>query len=455
MTVTILQSGKVPVLAASLSLFLLTSCGVARADGGMKPPSASPTVLSRSTKSEVRFFYPLPYPVSNSSTAAQPITSTPTNVLPSPHANKSFADKAATLGVVRGPPVAVLRVNAENARAALSAFRQSCSTLLSRTDNSGLTRTTDWQSACSAAYNWPNDSAVTFFNSYLTTVQVGDGRAFATGYYEPEIAASRTRQSGYQVPIYRRPPELQEQGSDSQPIFVRKRSGGSSHFSLQRYHSRSSKGRYHDRAEIERGALDGRGLEIAWAADPVEFFFLQIQGSGRLRFPDGSITRIGYDGQNGHNFVGIGGLLNKRGALKPNQSSMQGLTEYLRANPQRGAAVMRENPRWIFFREIRELKLETGPVGAIGVNLTSRASVAVDSRFIPLGAPVFLSLNRVRPNGLWIAQDSGSAIKGPNRVDTFWGAGEDARAIAGGMAARGAALILLPHQSVKRLIARR
>ena len=198
------------------------------------------------------------------------------------------------------------------------------------------------------------------------------------------------------------------------------------------------------------GALAGRGLEIAWAADAGEFFFLQIQGSGRLRLPDGQVIRIGYDTQNGHDYVGIGRLLRERGALQPGQTSMQGILDYLRADPVRGAAVMRENPSWVFFRELTG----PGPLGALGLPVTPRASVATDPKFVPLGAPIFLSMDRAEPNGLWIAQDTGGAIKGANRVDTFWGAGPEARAIAGGMAARGSALLLLPKASAARLMAK-
>ena len=309
-----------------------------------------------------------------------------------------------------------------------------------RNDQSGLTRGQDWSSACAAAASWPLDSAADFFARYFEAVQVGDGKAFATGYFEPEIAASRARGGVYQTPIYRRPPDLVQvdlgQFTDSlKGKTIRGRVDGRSLVP------------YADRASIETGALAGRGLEIAWAADPVELFFLQVQGSGRLRLPDGSIMRIGYDDQNGRDYTGIGKLMKDRGLIQA--GSMQDIVAWLRANPEQGRAIMNENRSYVFFRELTG----AGPVGAMGVAVTSEATVAADPRYVPLGAPVVLSLDRAEPEGLWIAQDTGGAIKGPNRFDTFWGAGEGARAIAGGMSARGSALLLLPIGTYARLAA--
>ena len=208
---------------------------------------------------------------------------------------------------------------------------------------------------------------------------------------------------------------------------------------------------YYDRAAIEQGALLGKGLEIGWAKDPVEFFFLQIQGSGRLRGPDGSIMRIGYAGQNGQPYTGIGGLMRERGLIGsgPGQysGSMQGIMQYIRENPEAGRALMRENRSWVFFRELTG----DGPIGALGVPVRPKSSVAADPKFVPLGAPVWLDLDRGEADGMWIAQDTGGAIKGANRFDTFWGAGDDARVTAGGMSGRGKALLLLPKGTLRRL----
>ena len=382
----------------------------------------------------------IPRPSEGAGAAAQPIPATPLAPLPAP-AVPADATTAAASGVVAGPDFSTLGVTAEQATAALTAFRISCPSVQRRTDTSGLTQGADWTESCNAAKSWKDSDASAFFTRYFGTVQVGAGTAFVTGYYEPEIAASRTKSAGYDVPIYRRPADLIEVdlgqfADDLKGRKIRGRVDGGNFT------------RYYDRAAIESGVLDGRGLEIAYAADAAEFFFLQVQGSGRLRLPDGGIMRIGYDTQNGRGYVGIGKLLLDRGELQRGQASMQGILDYLRADPVRGAAVMNENPSWVFFRELTG----PGPLGALGVPVTGRASVAADPKYVPLGAPVFLSLDRAEPAGLWIAQDTGGAIKGANRFDSFWGAGDDARAIAGGMSARGSALLLLPRASIARLI---
>lgn len=382
----------------------------------------------------------VPRPSERPGPAAQPIPATPRAPLPAA-AVPADVTTAAASGVIAAPDFATLGVSAEQAAAALAAFRLSCPSVQRRADASGLTQGADWTESCTAARNWADTDALAFFTRYFGTVQVGAGSAFVTGYYEPEIAGSRTMRPGFDVPVYRRPTDLVEVdlGQFSDDLKGRKVRGRVDGGNLLPYY---------DRAAIESGALAGQGLEIAYAADAAEFFFLQVQGSGRLRLPDGGIMRIGYDTQNGRGYVGIGKLLLDRGALQRGQASMQGILDYLRADPVRGAAVMNENPSWVFFRELTG----PGPLGALGVPVTGRASVAADPKYVPLGAPVFLSLDRAEPNGLWIAQDTGGAIKGANRFDSFWGAGDDARAIAGGMAARGSALLLLPRASIARLI---
>ncbi|MCF8709579.1 murein transglycosylase A [Rhizorhapis sp. SPR117] len=372
--------------------------------------------------------------------AARPVPATPGATLPAGPALPN-ATSAIELGIVPGPGTASLPFAPAQTKVALQAFRVSCPSLVRRTDQSGLTRAADWQDACTAAAGWQDDDAAGFFARYFETVQVGDGAAFATGYFEPEIRASRTRQPGYDTPIYRRPPDLVDVdlglfSDDLKGKKIRGKVQGAAFVPFD------------DRPAIEAGALAGRGLEIAWAADPVEFFFLQVQGSGRLRLPDGSIMRIGYASQNGRDYTGIGKLMKDRGLLGPGQTSMQGIMDYLRSHPDEGKAIMNENKSFVFFRELNG----AGPVGAMGVPVTAHASVAADPKFVPLGAPVLLSLDRAEPNGVWIAQDTGGAIKGANRFDTFWGAGDQARAVAGGMSARGSALLLLPKGSYARLM---
>jgi membrane-bound lytic murein transglycosylase A len=349
-------------------------------------------------------------------------------------------------GFAAGPAFAALGVSEVDAGSALASFRESCPKLLSRTDASGLTLPSDWQMACDAARDMPADRARGFFAQHFVPVQVGDGRAFATGYFEPEIAGSRTRRPGYEVPVYAMPTDLVRGWPDEVPAAER-----TGRPPLGRYDEAGRFVLYYERAEIEAGALDGKVPVIAWAADPVEFFFLQIQGSGRLRTPEGEVIRIGYAGQNGREYVGIGGVMRERGLLGEGpgkySGSMQGIMAYIRDNPADGRALMQLNKSWIFFSEIKG----DGPLGALGVPVRREASVAADPAFVPLGAPVWLDLDRPEANGMWIAQDTGGAIKGPNRFDTFWGAGEDARRIAGGMSGRGRAYVLIPRASAARL----
>lgn len=278
--------------------------------------------------------------------------------------------------------------------------------------------------------------AKSFFEQRFEWARIGTDPAFATGYYEPEILGSRVPAPGYATPIYRTPPDL-----------VR----------CTRADGQTGRGRidpltgqcvlYFTRAEIEDGALAGMGLELAFAADPIELFFVEIQGSGRLRLPDGSVMRIGYDGQNGRDYIAIGRLLRERGLLPPGGANTDAIKAWMRSQPDGGRSLMRENTSYIFFKELTG----PGPLGALGVPVTPRSTVAADPLFIPLGAPVWLNLDRTEANGLWIAQDTGGAIKGANRVDTFWGAGEDAHALAGGMTGKGEALLLLPRGTVSRV----
>jgi membrane-bound lytic murein transglycosylase A len=352
---------------------------------------------------------------------------------PAPAAPQS----AIQAGLRAGPAVASL-ITPAKAAAALAAFRISCPSVTEREDVSGLTSPGDWRPACEAASSWPEANAAAFFAAHFDAAEVGGGTSFATGYFEPEILGSRTRLPGYEVPVYRKPPDLVEQDQATAEATGTPRRGRMVDGAIAPYFERS---------EIEAGALAGRALEIAWAADEIDFFFLQIQGSGRLRLPDGGVMRIGYAGQNGRDYVGIGKLMKDRGLLGPGQTSMQGIVAWLRANPEEGRAIMRENKSYIFFQELTG----AGPLGALGRPVTSQVTVAADPRFVPLGAPVFLQLDRPEANGLWIAQDTGGAIKGANRFDTFWGAGDYAATTAGGMSARGRAYVLLPKGSLARL----
>ena len=315
----------------------------------------------------------------------------------------------------------------DEARTALTAFQASCGALMRRQDQSQLTGPGSWNGVCAEAASLAPDYAPSFFFYRFDWLKVGDGRAFATGYYEPEIEGSRTPLPGY-VPIYRVPPDL---------IRCTKPDGTGGR---GRIDPTGTCVLYFTRAEIEDGALNGKGLELAWAKDPVDLFFLEIQGSGRIHFPDGSEMRVGYAGQNGRDYVAIGRLLRDRGILPPGGANMQSIKDWILANPDQGKALMRENLSYVFFKELTG----PGPLGALNVAVTPHATVAADPNYVPLGAPIFLKMDRPEATGLWVAQDTGGAIKGPNRFDTFWGAGPEAVAIAGGMSASGEALILVP-----------
>lgn len=399
--------------AAPALLVLLSACG------NIIPPAQGPRPVTR------------PH-------VSRPLTQPPI-VLP---------NNAVSAGVTRGPALASLSIPDDDAAEALAAFRVSCNRLMTRSDGSGLTRGAEWKPACDAALGWSSSDARGFFTRYFETARIGDGAAFATGYYEPEIAGVRMRQPGYDVPVYATPPDL-----------VRARPGEAAPLSdgrqpLGRYDETGRFVPYYTRAEIEDGALMGKGLEIAWAADPAEFYFLQVQGSGRLRGPDGSVVRIGYAAQNGWQSTLIGSIMRQRGLIgsAPGQysGSLEGIQQFLHDRPAEGRDMLRANESYVFFREITG----EGPVGALGVPVKARSAVAADPAFVPLGAPVFLSVDNRIANGLWIAQDTGGAIKGANRFDTFWGAGPEARATAGGMTARGQALLLLPKGTLARLGAR-
>ena len=347
---------------------------------------------------------------------------------PTPVPPPITAPNARAAGVTTVPP---RTLGKEEALRALGAFRLSCPAVTRRQDSSLLTLPASWTAVCNEAATIAPDYAPGFFYYRFDWARVADGKAFATGYYEPEIEGSRVPLPGY-VPIYRVPPDLvrctQPDGTPG-----------------RRLDQTGTCVLYYTRAEIEDGALANKGLELAWAKDPVDLFFAEIQGSAKVVFPDGSSMRIGYAGQNGREYVAIGRLLRDRGILPPGGANMQSIKDWIRANPEQGRELMRENTSYVFFKELTG----PGPLGALNVPVTPHATVAADPNFVPLGAPVFLMMDRPEASSIWVAQDTGGAIKGPNRFDTFWGSGPEAVAIAGGMSASGEALILLPKGALQ------
>jgi peptidoglycan lytic transglycosylase A len=287
------------------------------------------------------------------------------------------------------------------------------------------------------------DAARRFFETHYIPYRVEEEHpGLVTGYYEPEVNGSRERTGKFQVPVYRRPDDLVQVTPDLLRAFY------NDGLSVMRRNGEELVP-YYTRAEIESGALSGRGLELLYLDDPVELFFMQIQGSGRVRLTDGSWVRLGYAAKNGHPYTSIGKRLAKR-SDRPKDLTMEGLKSWLRADPARGRALMQENRSYVFFRELPQAEAGDGPIGAQGVPLTPGRSLAVDAAYHKLGSPVFVTAPDLKGEDgkpfrrLMIAQDVGSAIRGPERGDIFFGTGDAAGAIAGTTHEKARFFILLP-----------
>ena len=275
----------------------------------------------------------------------------------------------------------------------------------------------DWAPICAMAADVPQDdaSARSFFELFFKPVVVGTPPALFTGYFEPELEGSPTRTGRFQYPIYRRPPELKDGTA------------------------------FHTREAIENGAIAGRGLELAWLDDAVDVYFLQVQGSGRIRMTDGTVMRVGYAGSNGHSYRSIGHEMVRRGTHSMDEVSAPEIAQWVRNNPEAGRDVLHTNPSYVFFRPISTLDAADGPIGAMGRSITTLRSVAIDPKFTPLGAPVWIEKDGKRPfRRLMVAQDTGGAIKGMQRADIFYGTGADAGDAAGRIKDGGRLVLLLP-----------
>jgi membrane-bound lytic murein transglycosylase A len=333
---------------------------------------------------------------------------------------------------------------------ALAAFVKSCAVLDRQADNATVgpavlgMKASAWRTPCAVARTTPaNDVAArNFFAQQFTPYRAGnagDSDGLFTGYYEPLLRGARQEGGRYRTPILKRPPDL---------VMV----------DLGRFrpawHGERIAGRvvagnlipYPNRAEIEHGALNANQLALLWVDDPVDAFFLQVQGSGRVELPNGGSVRLGYDGQNGQAYVAIGKVLVDRGELTPENVSLQSIRAWIKAHPDQATALMDQNPSYVFFRE----QPGDGPIGSEGVVLSPGRSLAVDRNFVPLGVPVYLAAdgNNLPLRRLMVAQDTGGAITGPVRGDVFWGFGPDAEAKAGAMRARGSYFLLLPKTVV-------
>jgi membrane-bound lytic murein transglycosylase A len=298
-------------------------------------------------------------------------------------------------------------------RQAFDVFRNTCADL----DDP------DWQAVCAYATSNPDPRA--FFELFFRPVLIEDGKdALFTGYFEPELNGARRPSNKYAYPIYQMPPEARR---------------------VAQWYSR--------RELLEQGKLNGRGLEIAWVDDPVELFFLQIQGSGRVNLSDGSKLRVGYGGKNGHEYRSIGQELVRQGIFEPHQVSAQVIKNWVRRNPEAGRELLFHNPSYVFFREVSEVPAHLGPLGAMNRSVTALRTIAVDPAFVPLGAPVWIEKDGKNPmRRLMIAQDTGSAIKGAQRADIFFGTGDDAGRAAGRLKDPGRMVVLLPIQRAYAMI---
>ena len=322
-------------------------------------------------------------------------------------------------------------------QSAWTAFLQSCRALNSKPE---------WQTVCarSAEITQPDSAALrAFFEEGFTPYQVfnadGSSQGLITGYYEPKLAGSMVRTERFRYPLYAAPDDLLT--IDLNGLYPQLKG--------MRLRGRLQGKRvvpYYDRAEIETGKAALQGRELFWTDDAVELFFLQIQGSGRIELPDGSLVKIGYAEQNGHPYVSIGRKLVEAGELKLEEASMQSIKDWAKRYPEKLPALLAQNPSYVFFRELPNGL--SAPLGALGVPLTETYSIAVDPRTIPLGAPVFLATtypNTAEPlNRLVLAQDTGGAIKGAVRADFFWGFGEQAGNQAGRMKQSGQMWVLFP-----------
>lgn len=315
----------------------------------------------------------------------------------------------------------------------------------------------DWQTVCDAALNisvnGPNNDIQGFFEQKFVPLQVMDKKkpnGLFTGYFEPEVQGSLVKSEQYSIPVYAKPKSLVRFNEQQE-----KQSG-------LRY-GRLVDGKpvtYFTRKEIEEGALASAKLEILWLKSPVDAFFMQIQGSGRVELPDGSFVRIAYAAKTGLPYTAVGGELVKSGDLEKEKVSMQTIRNWMEKNPKDAVKLRLKNKSFVFFRLLDQFRPQSGPVGAQGIGLSPKASIAIDRRFWPFGMPLWLDTKikfsqeekAKKWRALLISQDTGSAIRGMARGDVFWGAGRKAAWIAGHMKAAGVMTILLPKALAKDLL---
>lgn len=335
---------------------------------------------------------------------------------------------------------------ADDLNLAWPAWLQSCTALVKKPM---------WKNACDTANslnlqtnNNPDSESVRAyfrqnFSVYKTTNVDGAESGLITGYYQPILKGSRTKSAKYPFPLYTTPPDLITVELDS--LFPE--------LKYKRVRGRVVGNKlvpYFNRAEIETDNSPIKGRELVYIDNIVDVFFLQIQGSGVVQFENGEQVMVGYADQNGHTYNSVGRLLIERGEITSANASMAGIKNWVKNNPLKFRELLNNNPSFVFFRELPSGL--PGPIGALGVPILAERAVAVDPKFVPLGAPVFLSTTQPNNNKplkrLMMAQDTGGAIKGGVRADFFWGAGAEAGAKAGAMKQSGKIWVLLPKEFV-------
>lgn len=348
-----------------------------------------------------------------------------------------------------------------NAEPALAAFRRSCDVILRepvKLDMGGVGYAgdaSDWRQVCGEAGTVPPGGAHAWFERRFAPFQLHTDaahEALFTGYYEPEIAASRTRRGSYTTPVYGLPNDLVTADLGQ---FLPELSG-------RRITGRVVGGKLVPlpvRAQIDSDGLNDAPV-LLYARDPVSVFFLHIQGSGRVSFENGAVLRIAYAGQNGRPYTPVGRVLIRNGEIDRTHMSMQAIRAWLEAHPAEAQRVMESDQSYVFFRELPLGDAKLGSPGSEGVPLTPQTSIAIDPAMHPFGVPMFLTTQAPAPNPaqpqqsfthLCVAQDTGGAIKGGVRADIFWGYGPEAESIAGRMKSSGQLYVLLPKSLASRI----
>jgi membrane-bound lytic murein transglycosylase A len=341
--------------------------------------------------------------------------------------------------------------------AVFAGFRKSCEVILRKEVADVRAMEKALREVCPRALTLPENlsdaDAKKFFEANFRPVRVsklGETTGLLTGYYEPEVEGSLTITKGFTVPLYRRPPELISKARLGKRVLQAgfPSTGGAGHRVNGKFVD------YHDRAAIEDGALAGRGLEIVWLRDAADAFFIQIQGSARIRLQDGSLVRVNYAAHNGHNYTPIGRHLIEAGVVPRDEISMENIRMFIAEMPDEGRELMRKNRGFTFFRIIENLPADSEAVGAQGLALVKDRSIAVDNKLHAYGSLFWieakLQLQNTKEgqvfNRLMVAQDTGSAIVGVARADIYFGGGAEAGSIAGRIRNPGAFFMLVPNE---------